>query len=102
MLEQGRKLNYRPKAIVLSSEKLTAVMRRTLQDAFGCRAYEEYGSVENILATECEAGNLHSNPDFGILEVVDAEGILWVWHRGQDCWHRTPESDSTADKIRYR
>lgn len=75
MLEQGRKLNYRPKAIVLSSEKLTAVMRRTLQDAFGCRAYEEYGSVENvILATECEAGNLHSNPDFGILEVVDAEG----------------------------
>ncbi|MDX1980488.1 MAG: hypothetical protein SFV51_09490, partial [Bryobacteraceae bacterium] len=37
--------------------------------------FEEYGSVENcILATECEHGSLHVNPDFGIIEIVDPEG----------------------------
>ena len=51
-------------------------MRIVIQETWGCRVFEEYGSVENCgLATECEHGNLHVSPDFGIIEIVDREGM---------------------------
>jgi phenylacetate-CoA ligase len=72
MLEQGLRLDYQPKAIVLGSEKLTLEMKNILQAAFHARAFEEYGAVENcVLATECEHGHLHISPDYGVLEIVD-------------------------------
>jgi phenylacetate-CoA ligase len=75
MLDQGRKLSYQPRALVLSSEQTTPEMKTTILAAFGARAFEEYGAVENcMLATECEHGRLHVNPDFGIVEIVDADG----------------------------
>ena len=75
MLEQGLRLDFAPRAAVTSSERLTERMRQTIRQAWGCRAYEEYGSVENCgLATECEAGSLHVSPDFGIVEIVDDHG----------------------------
>jgi phenylacetate-CoA ligase len=75
MLDLGLRLDYRPRALVLSSEKLTPEMKDTIEAAFGARAYEEYGAVENcVLATECERGRLHVSPDFGIVEIVDDEG----------------------------
>jgi phenylacetate-CoA ligase len=75
MLADGLKLDYSPDALILSSEKLTDEMKSTLQRAFGARAYEEYGSVENCgLASECEHGRLHVSPDFGIVEIVDEDG----------------------------
>ncbi len=76
MLEQGLTLNYEPDALILGSEKLTPEMKAVLQRAFRARAYEEYGCVENcVLATECEHGRLHVSPDFGILEIVDDQGL---------------------------
>jgi phenylacetate-CoA ligase len=75
MLDLGLRLDYRPRAVVLSSEKLTPEMKETIEAAFRARAYEEYGAVENcVLATECERGSLHVSPDFGIVEIVDDEG----------------------------
>jgi phenylacetate-CoA ligase len=75
MLTDGLRLDYRPKALVLSSEKLTSEMKSTLYAAFGARAWEEFGAVENcVLATECEHGRLHVSPDFGIVEIVDDDG----------------------------
>jgi phenylacetate-CoA ligase len=75
MLAQGSRLDYEPEALVLSSEKLTAEMKSVICQAFGARAYEEYGCVENCaLATECEQGQLHVSPDFGIVEIVDGQG----------------------------
>jgi phenylacetate-CoA ligase len=75
MREQSLSLNYTPDALVLSSEKLTPQMKEVIKQAFGARAYEEYGAVENcLLATECECGNLHVNTDFGIVEIVDNVG----------------------------
>jgi phenylacetate-CoA ligase len=75
MCEQSLSLDYEPEAVVLSSEKLTAEMKRVIQQAFRARAYEEYGAVENcMLATECEQGSLHVSPDFGVLELVDGHG----------------------------
>lgn len=75
MLEQDLKLNYQPRCLVLSSEKTTPEMKAIIRQAFGARAFEEYGSVENCaLATECESGNLHVHPDFGVVEIVDDDG----------------------------
>lgn len=75
MHQQGLALEYVPRAAITSSEKLTAEMRAIIFNAWGCRAYQEYGSVENCcLATECEFGGLHVSPDFGILEIVDDDG----------------------------
>jgi phenylacetate-CoA ligase len=75
MLERGLRLDFKPDALVLSSEKLTTGMKETIHKAFGARAYEQYGAVENcMLATECENGSLHVNPDFGIIEVIGENG----------------------------
>lgn len=75
MTAQGIVLDYAPKALVYSSEKLTGHERDVIERAFRTRTYEEYGSVENcLLATECEAGSLHQHPDFGIMEIVDSQG----------------------------
>jgi phenylacetate-CoA ligase len=75
MLEQGLALDYRPRALILGTEKLTPQMKAMLGQAFRARAYEEYGCGENcVLATECEYGSLHASPDFGIVEIVDAQG----------------------------
>jgi phenylacetate-CoA ligase len=75
MIQQGITLDYEPKALVLSSEKLTPEMKEVIGRAFRARAFEEYGAVENcMLATECEYGSLHVSPDFGIIEIVDDKG----------------------------
>ncbi|MBN1630784.1 MAG: phenylacetate--CoA ligase family protein, partial [Thermoleophilia bacterium] len=72
MLESNSRLEYRPEAAILGSDKITPQMRRTMAEAFDTRVFEEYGSVENcVLATECEEGSLHVSPDFGILEILD-------------------------------
>lgn len=76
MLEKGLRLEYSPSALVLGSEKLTPEMKTVIQEAFRARPYEDYGSVEQCaLATECEFGSLHVNPDFGIVEILDEQDM---------------------------
>lgn len=63
------------KAVITTSEKVTPEMRRTMEEAYGCPVFEEYGTVENImLATQCEAGRLHVSPDVGIVEILRPDG----------------------------
>ena len=65
----------RLKAVITTSEKLTPEMREVMSEAYGCRIYEEYGTVENSLfASECEAGRLHVSEDIGIVEILRADG----------------------------
>ena len=72
MQQSGLALNYTPRALIMSSEHLTSEMKSTIAESFRARAFEEYGSIENVvLSTECEAGRLHMHPDFGIAEIVD-------------------------------
>ena len=76
MLQEGVLLGYAPKALVLSAEKLTPVMKDVIAQAFRARAFEEYSAVENcMLATECQHGSLHVSPDHGIIEIVDEGGL---------------------------
>ena len=74
ILDQG--LNVPPlKAVIAVSEKMTPEMRKVMERAYGCRVYEEYGSVENaFFASECEQGRLHVSPDIGILEILRPDG----------------------------
>lgn len=63
------------KAIVTTSEKVTPAMRATMQEAFRCRVFEEYSTVENaVFASECEQGRLHVSPDAGIVELLRPDG----------------------------
>lgn len=63
------------RAIITTSEKLTPEMRTVMQQAYGCRIYEEYSSVENaIFASECEYGRLHVSPDVSVVEILRPDG----------------------------
>lgn len=63
------------KAIITTSEKLTPEMREVMQQAYQCKIYEEYSTVENALfASECESGNLHVNPDVSVVEILRPDG----------------------------
>ena len=63
------------KAVITTSEKVIPEMRRVMEAAYGCRVYEEYSTVENVLfASECEYGRLHLSPDVGIVEIVRPDG----------------------------
>jgi phenylacetate-CoA ligase len=63
------------KAIITTSEKLTPEMRCVMEQAYGCRVYEEYSTVENALfASECEKGRLHISPDVSVVEILRPDG----------------------------
>lgn len=63
------------KAIITTSEKLTSEMRSVMEQAYGCKIYEEYSTVENaIFASECEYGRLHVSPDVAKVEILRPDG----------------------------
>ncbi|MBP6822089.1 MAG: phenylacetate--CoA ligase family protein [Acidobacteria bacterium] len=63
------------KAVITTSEKVTDEMRDVMESAYGCRVFEEYSTVENVLfASECEVGRLHVSPDVGVVEILRPDG----------------------------
>ncbi|MER3523859.1 MAG: hypothetical protein C4326_07260 [Ignavibacteria bacterium] len=74
IVEQG--LDVPPlRAVITTSEKLTREMRAVMEEAYRCRVWEEYSTVENALfASECERGRLHVSPDVGIVEILRSDG----------------------------
>jgi phenylacetate-CoA ligase len=75
ILEQGLVVPRGIQAIITTSEKLTEEMRETMQQAFKCRVFEEYSTVENVLfASECEEGRLHVSPDVAVVEILRPDG----------------------------
>lgn len=72
--EQGLEV-HQPQAVLTSSEKLTAEMRETIQQAYGAPVFDGYSGVEACcLASECEHHRMHLSPDVGIVELLDDEG----------------------------
>jgi phenylacetate-CoA ligase len=77
MLEKGIAPPRNLKAIITTSEKLTPEMRSIMEQAYGCRVYEEYSTVENaIFASECERRRLHVSPDVAVVEFLRPDGSL--------------------------
>lgn len=75
IVEKGIRHAIRPKAIVTSSETLGEIQRDTLETAFGCRIYDQYGSAEMVaFIAQCEHGRYHVNPEYGLVEVLGDEG----------------------------
>jgi phenylacetate-CoA ligase len=63
------------KALITTSEKVTPQMREVLERAYGCRTFEEYSTVENLLfASECSHGRLHVSPEVGLIEILRPDG----------------------------
>ncbi len=63
------------KALITTSEKVTQEMRVVMEQAYGCRVFEEYSTVENaVFASECEQGRLHVSPDACVLEILRPDG----------------------------
>lgn len=62
----------RPKAIITSAETLFDHQRQKIEEAFGCRVYDQYGCTEQVVfVCQCECGSYHVNPEYGLLEVLD-------------------------------
>lgn len=73
------------KACFTTAEPLFDHQRETMNRAFACRTYDQYGCGEMaVFATECPSGRLHLNPEYGIVEVVDeTDRPLPPEHSGQ-------------------
>jgi phenylacetate-CoA ligase len=79
------------KGVFTTAEKLYKPQRDAISRAFGCRAFDLYGSseVQNI-AAECPLGSMHINSDFVVLETDHTAGsgngpapfiITSLWNR---------------------
>jgi phenylacetate-CoA ligase len=77
MLEQGLPSPPTLRAIITTSEKLTPSGRASMERAFSCRVFQEYGTVEDALfACEHADGRLRLSPDAGIVELVRPDGSI--------------------------
>lgn len=62
------------KAVLTSSEPLTAGMRAQFQRTYQCKTYDAWSGVEACgLVSECEQGSLHISPDTAIIELLNPE-----------------------------
>lgn len=65
---------FRLDAIVTTSEVLTSAQRRSIEEVFRTRVFDEYGSGElGTVAHECEHGSLHVSAENMIVEVLDGD-----------------------------
>lgn len=75
ILERKLRPAIRPVAIVTSSETLSVQQRQTIEAAFNCRVFDQYGSAEMaVFIGQCEKGSYHVNPEYGVVEVLDQSG----------------------------
>lgn len=70
--EAGIRLNAR--AVITTSETVTLEFRLRVEQAFGCRLYDQYGAVEGThFAAQCEHGRYHLSPERGIVEILEGD-----------------------------
>lgn len=77
ILQNKITLSFTPKGISTSSENFSSEQRKRMEKAFGCRVFDQYGSAESVVfAGECEYGYKHISMEYGIIEVLKADGSL--------------------------
>jgi phenylacetate-CoA ligase len=70
-------LDFNLVGLSTSSENFTSDQRKTMEEAFGCRVFDQYGSAESVVfAAECEHGTMHIAPEYGIVEVLTESGDI--------------------------
>jgi phenylacetate-CoA ligase len=66
----------RPLAAITSAETLLPEDRRDIEQAFGCKVFDQYASSDTgAFICNCEQGSLHVNPEFGICEILRPDGL---------------------------
>ena len=64
-----------PKAIFTSAEPLFDYQRNVIEEVFQAKVYSYYASCEGAaFFGECPQGGYHISPEFGITEILDAQG----------------------------
>ena len=64
-----------PKAIIVTSETLFPSDRAELEEAFHAKVFNQFAASEpSCFWGDCEYGNLHVNPEYGITEILDENG----------------------------
>lgn len=77
IVTHSAQLSFTPTGLSTSSENFTPKQRRIMEDAFGCRVFDQYGSAESVVfASECEHGNMHIEPEYGVLEILTPGGEI--------------------------
>jgi phenylacetate-CoA ligase len=63
-------------SVMLISSILTTSMRSRIENALQVPVHQNYGLNEvGLVATRCDAGRYHSNPEMAHVEIVDEDGI---------------------------
>jgi phenylacetate-coenzyme A ligase PaaK-like adenylate-forming protein len=69
--------NINPKALIVSGSVLEPYTRSYVEEAFGCKTHNGYGSVESSseapIAFECREGTWHINYDFFHVEAINED-----------------------------
>ncbi|MFC1904222.1 phenylacetate--CoA ligase family protein [Chloroflexota bacterium] len=64
------------RAIRTSAETLLPHFRKVIEEAFGVKIYDHYGCNEGVVrASECPNGSRHIDVEYGILDIVDPDGM---------------------------
>lgn len=82
VLAQETRLSLPPlKAIFSTGEMLTDPQRKLIESVWGCKVVDSYGHMERVVAaSECPAGRLHINMDYGLLEVENGRILATSLH----------------------
>ncbi|MBA7493331.1 hypothetical protein ES702_03889 [subsurface metagenome] len=98
----GKSRQWRLWAVITTAETLLDFHREEIERAFGCPIYNFYSSSEGApWITQCAAGNMHINPESGIVEFLRPDGKYA--QPGQEAeMVITGFFQRTAPLIRYR
>ena len=77
VLDRGLAMPATLAGVFSTAEMLTDAMRQTMEEAFGCKVFNQYGSREipNI-ACECRHGRMHVFADMVWLESIDGRLVV--------------------------
>ena len=74
IITHGYSHKIKPVSIITSSETLYDYQREAIESAFNCKIFDHLGCAEMAtFITQCEHGNYHVNPEYGLFEVVDED-----------------------------
>lgn len=64
------------KFFVVGGEVLTEILRKKIENMYGCRVYDNYGMLHiPMIAAECEYSNIHLSEEF-VAEVLKEDGTI--------------------------
>jgi len=67
--------HFRLRGVFSTGDTLLSAHRKLVESVFGCQVLDSYGHMERTFAvSECPSGRYHVNSDYGVLELVPAEG----------------------------